>query len=97
MLRLNVAVPPNPGTPNPMGVLGGDLAGFPNGRRLTDDVVNIEVRAIAGRTYPLVDPSYTPDGAASAVTQGVTPAPGRYLSVFPYVGTPYDGYDTPAV
>ena len=52
--------------------LGGDLAGFPNGRRVDDDVVTIELRAIAGLTIPLVDSSYTPDGAASAVTDGTT-------------------------
>jgi hypothetical protein len=94
MLRLNVAIPPA-GSPNPLGVLGGDIAGFPNGRRLTDDVVDIEVKAIAGATYGLVA-TYTPDGAIPLVSQGVTPAAGRYLSTFPYVGTPYDGYDTPS-
>jgi hypothetical protein len=95
MLRLNVAIPPAV-SPSPMGLLGGDIAGFPNGRRLTDDVVNIEVRAIAGATYPLVA-SYTPDAAASIVSQGVNPLPGRYLATFPYVGTPYDGFHTPAI
>jgi hypothetical protein len=95
MLRLNVAVPPA-ASPNPLGLIGGDAAGFPNGRRVADDVVTIELRAIAGVTYPLVDKSYTPDAAASLITQGLTPAPGRYLSTFPYVGDPYDGYDTPS-
>ena len=52
--------------------MAGDAAGFPNGRRISDDVVTIELRAIAGATIPLVDPSYTPDGAASAVTDGTT-------------------------
>ena len=55
MLRLNVAIPPTD-KPNPLGLLGGDLAGFPNGRRVSDDVVTIELRAIAGVTYPLVNP-----------------------------------------
>ena len=64
MLRLNVAVPPT-GKPNPIGLVAGDAAGFPNGRRLDDDVVTIELRAIAGLTIPLVDPSYTADGAAA--------------------------------
>ena len=95
MLRLTVAVPPA-ASPNPLGLIGGDAAGFPNGRRVADDVVTIELRAIAGVTYPLVDKSYTPDAAASLITQGLTPAPGRYLSTFPYVGDPYDGYDTPS-
>jgi hypothetical protein len=47
MLRLNMAVPPSK-DPNRLGVLAGDLAGFPNGRRLADDVVDIELQALAG-------------------------------------------------
>jgi hypothetical protein len=74
MLRLNVAVPPTTTNPSPVGVVGGDLAGFPNGRRVFDDVTSIELRAIAGLTYPLVEPSYMPDGAASAITDGLTNA-----------------------
>jgi hypothetical protein len=95
MLRLNVAVPPA-AKPNPLGVVGGDLAGFPNGRRVFDDVVTIELRAIAGVTYPLIDKTYTPDGAASKIDQGVGPGPNRYQSTFPYLGTPHDGFDTPS-
>jgi Domain of unknown function (DUF4331) len=95
MLRLNVAIPPA-SAPNALGLLGNDPAGYPNGRRVGDDVVTIELRAIAGATYPLVDPGYTPDGAASLVTQDLTPAATRYQSTFPYVGDPYDGYDVPA-
>jgi hypothetical protein len=96
MLRLNVAIPPTTSNPSPLGVLGNDLAGFPNGRRVFDDVVNIELRAIAGLTYPLVAPSYKPDGAASQLTQGLTPGPDRYQSTFPYLGKPHDGFDTPS-
>ena len=95
MLRLNVAIPPA-AHPKPLGILGGDLAGYPNGRRVGDDVVTIELRAIAGATYPLVNPSFTPDGAASLVTDGVSPGPGRYQSTFPYLGTPHSGFDTPS-
>jgi hypothetical protein len=96
MLRLNVAIPPTKSKPSPLGLLGGDLAGFPNGRRVFDDIVNIELRAIAGLTYPLVNPSYTPDDAASKLTQGLTPGPHRYQSTFPYLGTPHDGFHTPS-
>jgi hypothetical protein len=95
MLRLNVAIPPA-ATPNPLGLIGGDVAGFPNGRRVFDDVVTIELRAIAGATYALVNPSYTPDGAASAITENLTPAAGRYQSTFPYLGLPHDGFSTPS-
>ncbi len=93
MLRLNVAVPIATGTPNRLGILGGDLAGFPNGRRLEDDVTTIELRAVAGATYPLVDPDFEADGAAGLIEDGTFGNPGRvFLSDFPYIGTPYSGY-----
>ncbi len=100
MLRLNVAIPPSR-SPNALGLLGNDPAGFPNGRRVVDDVVTIELRAIAGLTYSLVNKSYHVDKAATEVTDGVaippTGAPGtaRFLPYFPYLGIPNDGYDTP--
>ena len=79
-----------------MGILGGDLAGFPNGRRLDDDIVAIELRAIAGATIPLVDPSFTPDAAAGALEDGAfNPAERINLSVFPYIGVPHSGYRVP--
>jgi hypothetical protein len=95
MLRLNMGIAPAT-TPNAAGVVGGDLAGYPNGRRVMDDVFTIELRAIAGVTIPLVDKSFTPDGAASKVSDNLTPAADRYLSTFPYVGVPLSGYSTPA-
>ena len=97
MPRLNVAIKPS-SKPSIYGILGGDLAGFPNGRRVFDDVVTIELRAIAGATYPLVHPSYVPDAAAKAITDGLTPAsvPSGYLKQFPYLGVPYSGFDTPS-
>ena len=96
MLRLNVAIPPTTSSPNALGVVGGDLAGYPNGRRVFDDVVSIELKAVAGATIPLVDPSYTVDGAVGAVSSYLTPGADRYQSSFPYLGTPHDGYDTPS-
>jgi hypothetical protein len=61
-------------------------------------VVTVELRAIAGVTYPLVDKSYTPDAAASAVTDGLTPADLNvpYLTHFPYLGVPHSGFTTPS-
>jgi hypothetical protein len=100
MLRLNMAVTPS-GAPNIFGVLGGDIAGFPNGRRVFDDVTTIELRAIAGATYPLVA-KYTADGAAGAIYQIVSSndmtvfGTENYLSSFPYLGQPYAGYDVPS-
>jgi hypothetical protein len=93
MLRLNVAVPPA-AKPNPLGLVAGDAAGFPNGRRVFDDVVTVEIRAVAGLTIPLVDPSYKPDGAASAVQDGTSNTNSDYLKVFPYLGTPGGGYQS---
>jgi len=98
LLRLNVAIPPS-ANPRALGILGGDLAGFPNGRRLADDIIAIELRAVAGATYPLVA-SYTPDTAAGLLTQQpfspASPGADRYLPTFPYVGTPHDGFSTPS-
>ncbi len=80
-LRLNLSIPPT-AHPNRMGVLGGDNAGFPNGRRLGDDVVDIEEQAVAGfllgKKVPLGD--------------GVNGNDTAYLSHFPYVATPWQGY-----
>ena len=94
MLRLNTSIAPNTSNPSVLGVLGNDLAGFPNGRRVFDDVFTIELRAIAGRTIPLVDSSFSYDGAADAVTDGLTFD--NYLPNFPYLGLPYSGYDVPS-
>jgi hypothetical protein len=99
MLRLNTSIPATPVSKQSIyGLLGGDLAGFPNGRRVTDDVVAIELRAVAGVTYPLVDKSFTPDAAASKLTDGLTPADvaSPYLGAFPYLGVPYSGFDNPS-
>jgi Domain of unknown function (DUF4331) len=98
MLRLNTSIPPTPASKQSIfGLLGGDAAGFPNGRRVTDDVVSIELRAIAGVTYPLIDKTYKPDAAAGELTDGLTPADTGTptLSHFPYLGVPYDGYHHP--
>jgi hypothetical protein len=97
MLRLNTAIKPS-AHPSIYGILGGDLAGFPNGRRVFDDVTAVELRALAGATYALVDKSYKPDAAASAVTDGLTPADltAPYLDAFPYLGVPHSGFTTPA-
>ena len=49
LLRLNTSIAPTPpASQNDLGVLGGDLAGFPNGRRPYDDVVDIELRVAMG-------------------------------------------------
>jgi len=95
-LRLNVAIPPTTSKASRFGLLGNDPGGFPNGRRVFDDIVSIELRAIAGVTYGLVDKSYKVDAAAGLLTEGLEPAPNRYQSTFPYLAPPLDGFDTPA-
>ena len=60
LLRLNLAIPPTaPGSANILGVVGGDNAGFPNGRRVFDDVVSVELKAVAGALLHDVVPSFT--------------------------------------
>jgi hypothetical protein len=93
MLRLNLAIPPS-SDPKPLGLVAGDAAGFPNGRRVDDDVVTVELRAVAGLTIPLVDPSFTPDGAASLVDDGTSDTNGGTTDTFPYLGNPGGGYQT---
>ncbi|HXP18170.1 MAG TPA: DUF4331 domain-containing protein [Streptosporangiaceae bacterium] len=101
MLRLNTSIPPTP-TSSPkysiLGLIGGDAAGFPNGRRVTDDVVTIELRAIAGKVFPLIDPTYVVDGVVDSVTDGLTNTSVTNMPVaaFPYLGVPYDGYHNPS-
>lgn len=105
-LRLNVAVPATKSGASNLGVLGGDVAGFPNGRRVFDDVTTIEVIAVAGATLGLVDKKFTPDKAAtpgSNVSPGLTSSATdttangtvTYLPNFPYLGTPWSGMWTP--
>ena len=93
LVRLNVAVPPT-AKPNPLGLVAGDPAGFPNGRRVIDDVVTVELRAIAGLTIPLVDSTFTPDAATSAITDGTSNTNAPFLTSFPYLGTPAGGFQS---
>jgi hypothetical protein len=103
LLRLNTAIPPTTTNPSNLGLIGNDPAGFPNGRRVFDDVTTIELRAIAGAIYPLIDHTYVPDAAAGAITPGLTSSNTdvtaentvHYLKVFPYLGTPHGGYFNP--
>jgi|SRR5579884_3254509 len=95
VLRLNMGIAPAT-APSALGVLGNDLAGYPNGRRVSDDVVTIELRAVAGVTIPLVDKTFKPDAAAAKVSENLVPAADRYLARFPYVGVPLSGFSTPS-
>lgn len=105
LLRLNVAVPPtgtasDPHAGNRLGILGRaadnttpapDLAGFPNGRRVFDDVVDIEIQALAGATPFTQDLNKPPNSLLGDGVDSTAPdAP--FLKQFPYLATPYQGY-----
>ena len=92
-LRLNVAVPPAV-TPNNLGVVGGDTQGFPNGRRLADDVVDISIKAVAGAAYPLFHPEFTPDPLASKLGDGVDANDLPFRDTFPYLALPHSGFES---
>jgi len=98
MLRLNTSLAATPATSqNDLGVLGGDTAGFPNGRRPIDDVVDIELRVAMGVLLSPFDGSKSdPDPASDAsrqlhYTDGALPNRADYLTVFPYLNTPIPG------
>jgi hypothetical protein len=104
LLRLNVAIPPKGpvGTGDRLGVLSGDFAGFPNGRRLEDDVTDIDLRAFACGYGPVVGPLIESFGfcAGSAnrspnnlLGDGVDVNDRVFLAEFPYVAIPHQGYD----
>jgi hypothetical protein len=82
-LKVNLGVAPNP-HPSRFGVLAGDTQGFPNGRRLTDDVVDISERVVGGflkgNKLPLGD--------------GVDQNDKAFRTAFPYVASPAGGFDS---
>jgi hypothetical protein len=89
-LRLNVAIPPTPfATANRLGLLGNDVAGFPNGRRPFDDTTDIELRALAGGTPFTPATNIAPN---NTLGDGVSANPeGPLLQRFPYLLTPNPG------
>jgi hypothetical protein len=102
-LRLNTATPVTPvGSQNDLGVLGGDLSGFPNGRRPIDDVVDVTLRVAMGVLLkPYNGGSGDPDPASDAsrqlhYTDGAEPSAASYLAAFPYLNTPVAGSPTSA-
>jgi hypothetical protein len=107
-LRVNLGIKPNEagacvfgvdggGSPSRLGVLEGDLCGFPNGRRLLDDVTDIELRAVADGYGPVVNSFYgslTPDNSPNdTVGDGVDENDVAFLDAFPFAGTPHQGYE----
>lgn len=93
MLRLNTAIPPvGAADQDPLGVLGGDNAGFPNGRRPGDDVVDISLRVVMG---VLLDEADAPAGQ-EAFTDGAFIDANLFDEEFPYLVTPIAGDDDSA-
>jgi hypothetical protein len=91
LLRLNMGIMPSAGVGrgNRMGVLGGDTAGFPNGRRPEDDVVDIAIQAMAGAT------PFTPDfnkAPNNLLGDGVNTSAQPFNGSFPYLSEPYEGF-----
>jgi Domain of unknown function (DUF4331) len=84
-IRLNLAIAPTAavGHGNRLGVLGGDLAGYPNGRRLEDDVIDISERAVGGVLI----------GHSLPLGDGVDVNDVPYLATFPYQADPFSGFD----
>ena len=104
MLRLNLAVPFRPGVegslcsaePNyKLGLLGGDACGFPNGRRLRDDVTEIELLAVAGAAYGVLTEEhfdFNPD-LISVLNDGIDANDKPFQESFPYLALPHRGLD----
>ncbi len=88
LLRLNTGVPPTPvGLQKRMGMLAGDLAGYPNGRRVSDDVTDISARAVAG---VLAGPPFN-GFPYNRIGDGVNANDKPYPGAFPYVAFAHDG------
>lgn len=93
LLRLNTGVPPTPeASASRLGVLGGDSAGFPNGRRVFDDVTDIALRVVAGGVLAAPFPGYNA-AVNGRLGDGVNVNDVPYLSTFPYVGYAPSGRD----
>ena len=97
MIRLNTAIKGDLCKPKPdyaLGLLGGDACGFPNGRRLEDDVTDIELLAVAGAAYPLLtgDTSFSFNPALIDVLSDHLPKNDvPFRESFPYLATPHSG------
>jgi hypothetical protein len=97
LLRLNMDIAPSApvGHGDRLAVINGDLAGFPNGRRLEDDVVDIEVRAFAEGYGPVLNgllglPNRSPN---NLLADGVDGNELTFDTQFPYLATPHQGYE----
>jgi hypothetical protein len=91
LLRLNTGVPPTPmAMRKRMGFLAGDFAGFPNGRRVSDDVTDISARAVVGVLTG--NPKFT-GFPHNSIGDGVNTNDMPYQETFPYVAFSQSGRD----
>jgi len=86
MLRLNTTIPPCTSDCSTLGVIGGDNAGFPNGRRLSDDIIDVSLKVVEGC---LIDNSCSTNTLGDGVDANDVPFP----SSFPYLALPHSGSD----
>lgn len=104
LIRLNTGIPPTGpvGTGNRLGLLAGEFAGFPNGRRLEDDVTDIELRALTCGYGPIVGPIVESLGQCAGnanrtpnnqLGDGVDENDRPFHTTFPYVPEPHQGYE----
>jgi hypothetical protein len=99
MLRLNTSIGPTAkGAQKPLGVLAGDNAGFPNGRRPGDDVVDAALRVVMGVLCTLNAPSAfgcvpadAPSGGLALTDGGANVSDSMFNGTFPYLITPIPG------
>jgi Domain of unknown function (DUF4331) len=111
LLRVNTSLVPNPNgacyhpalslppstPPSRLSVIDGDLCGYPNGRRLFDDIVDVDLRAFAEGYGPILNavlglPNKSPN---NVLGDGVDANEKAFLTTFPYVAAPSAGYDKP--
>lgn len=94
-LRLNYNIPPKPfgAQDNKGGLLNGDFAGFPNGRRVADDSVDILLRLWGGELQREFGSTVDCAVVASRLTDNVEANDVAYLPVFPYLGLPHEGFN----
>lgn len=99
MLRINTNLKGDICSPTPsrLGVLGGDACGFPNGRRLTDDVVEIELLAVAGAAYGVLDGRdddfYFEGDLIPVLSDNVDFNDMPFQATFPYMATAQSGQE----
>jgi len=94
LMRLNYNIPPKPfGAQDPMGVLNGDFAGMPNGRRVGDDSVDILLRIWGGELQDMFGSTTDCTLVASRLTDNVPANDVPFLAVFPYLGLPHEGFN----